>query len=168
MTSVRTFLDDLRSDLRNAAAELHIPSPGELADRIARSILQSEEQRLRSLRDRLFSGLTSELRDVGLNGPALERLDWRLACNLNCSFAFVDGEALMMSMKDLAVSSGSACTSANPAPSHVLRALGLSDDLSRASLRFGLGRFNTEAEVDFAISLLADAVTRLRKMSSMA
>jgi cysteine desulfurase len=89
----------------------------------------------------------------------------RLPGNLNCSFAGVDGEALMMSMRELAVSSGSACTSANPEPSHVLRALGLSDELSRASLRFGLGRFNTAEEVDFAVETVADAVHRLRKLS---
>ena len=92
----------------------------------------------------------------------------RLAGNLNVSFAYVDGEALMMDIKDLAVSSGSACTSANPEPSHVLRALGLSDDATRSSLRFGLGRFNTAEEVDFAVSSVAAAVGRLRKLSSMA
>ena len=88
--------------------------------------------------------------------------------NLDTGFAYVDGEALMMSMRDLAVSSGSACTSTNPEPSHVLRALGLSDDLTRASLRFGLGRFNTAEEVEFAITQVADTVRRLRKLSSMA
>jgi cysteine desulfurase len=88
--------------------------------------------------------------------------------NLNVSFAYVDGEALMMSMKQVAVSSGSACTSADPEPSHVLRALGLSDDLTRSSLRFGLGRFNTAEEVDFTIDAVAEAVVRLRKLSSMA
>ncbi len=92
----------------------------------------------------------------------------RLAGNLNVSFAYVDGEALIMNIKDLAVSSGSACTSANPEPSHVLRALGLSEDATRSSLRFGLGRFNTAAEVEFAISSVAAAVGRLRKLSSMA
>ena len=91
----------------------------------------------------LFPGLHDAIEDVSLNGPALERPDWRLPGNLNVSFADVDGEALMMSMRDVAVSSGSACTSANPEPSHVLRALGLSEDLTRASLRYGLGRFNT-------------------------
>jgi cysteine desulfurase len=87
---------------------------------------------------------------------------------LNLSFAYVDGEALLMSMGRLAVSSGAACTSANPEPSHVLRALGISEDLTRSSLRFGLGRFNTEGEVDQAIELVVEAVTRLRKLSSMA
>jgi cysteine desulfurase len=83
---------------------------------------------------------------------------------LNCCFGDVDGEALMMSMRDVAVSSGSACTSADPAPSHVLSALGLGPDRTRASLRFGLGRFNTAAEVDYVIGAVAAAVQRLREL----
>ncbi len=126
--------------------------------------MPAEAERLRRLRDRLFAGLCSRVANVALNGPALERTELRLSGNLNCSFAGVDGEALMMSMRDLAVSSGSACTSAEPEPSHVLRALGLSDDLTRASLRFGLGRFNTDAEVDFAIDTVAASVARLREL----
>jgi cysteine desulfurase len=86
--------------------------------------------------------------------------------NLNASFAWVDGEALMLAMKTLAVSSGSACTSANPEPSHVLRALGLDDDLTRASLRFGLGRFNAAEDVDLALAAVTESVGRLRKLSS--
>jgi cysteine desulfurase len=130
--------------------------------------MSAEMPRLRSLRDDLFKGLSAALEDVSLNGPSLEQPELRLPNNLNMSFAYVDGEALMMSMKLLAVSSGSACTSANPEPSHVLRALGMSDDLTRASLRFGLGRFNTPADVEFAIEAVSEAVTRLRKMSSLA
>ncbi len=130
--------------------------------------LPDESRRLRKLRDRLYKGLRSSITDVELNGPALDDAELRLGGNLNCSFAYVDGEALMMSMRDLAVSSGSACTSANPEPSHVLRALGLNDDQTRASLRFGLGRSNTEEEVDFAIATVAEAVQRLRQMSSLA
>jgi cysteine desulfurase len=130
--------------------------------------MPQETQRLRRLRERLFRGLTGSISEVTLNGPALDPPDLRLPGNLNCSFAYVDGEALMMSMRDLAVSSGSACTSTNPEPSHVLRALGLSDDLTRSSLRFGLGRFNTEEDVDFAVHLLAETVHRLRKLSSVA
>jgi cysteine desulfurase len=140
--------------------------------------MADEQPRLAALRDRLYAGLIGELDGVSLNGPPLSGPPLsdaplsdpavRLAGNLNVSFAYVDGEALMMNMKDLAVSSGSACTSANPEPSHVLRALAIDEELTRASLRFGLGRFNTEAEVDFAIGRVAEAVTRLRKLSSMA
>ena len=104
--------------------------------------LDGESTRLSELRNQLFEGLTGTLDRVTLNGPELGNPALRLAGNLSCSFGDVDGEALMMSMRDLCVSSGSACTSSNPEPSHVLRALGLSDDLTRASLRFGIGRFN--------------------------
>jgi cysteine desulfurase len=130
--------------------------------------MPTENQRLTGLRQRLFDGLTTAIADVTLNGPALDAGGLRLPGNLNCSFAYVDGEALMMSMRDVAVSSGSACTSANPEPSHVLRALGLSDDQTKASLRFGMGRFNTVEEIDFAVQSVAEAVRRLRSMSSMA
>jgi cysteine desulfurase len=112
--------------------------------------------------------------DIVLNGPVLNiteaRLDdvGRLPGNLNCAFPLVNGEALMMSMKTIAVSSGSACTSVNPEPSHVLRALGLNDDLTRASLRFGIGRFNTEEEIDYTIAVVAENVHRLRRLSSVA
>jgi cysteine desulfurase len=135
-----------------------------------------EQPRLADLRNRLYAGLTAAIDDVSLSGPVLDpteatdadRRTMRLAGNLNVSFAYVDGEALMMAIKDLAVSSGAACTSANPEPSHVLRALGRSDDAIRSSLRFGLGRFNTAEEVDFAVQSLAEAVRRLRQMSSIA
>ena len=130
--------------------------------------MASESQRLSALRNRLYSGLLDSIPDVHLNGPSLEAPNLRLPGNMNVTFAYVDGEALMMSMKDLAVSSGSACTSANPEPSHVLRALGLSDDLVRSSLRFGLGRFNTAEEVDFAIERVRNTVEQLRRLSSMA
>lgn len=135
---------------------------------LCRAEMAAEAPRLRSLRDRLCQGLLAALDGVSLNGPALALPDLRLPGNLNLSFAYVDGEALMMSMQRLAVSSGSACTSANPEPSHVLRALGLNEDQTRASLRFGLGRFNTAAEVETAIELVAETVRRLRKLSSMA
>jgi cysteine desulfurase len=130
--------------------------------------MPTEAPRLQALRDRLYQSLSEEIHGVELNGPALDDPSLRLTGNLNCSFAFVDGEALMMSMRDLAVSSGSACTSANPDPSHVLRAIGLSDDMVRASLRFGLGRFNTAEDVRFAVSRVTDAARRLRKLSSLA
>ncbi|MFV1965212.1 MAG: cysteine desulfurase family protein [Pirellulaceae bacterium] len=130
--------------------------------------MPTETDRLRELRARLWRGLSTRIPDVTLNGPALEEPSIRLAGNLNCSFAGVDGEALMMSMRDVAASSGSACTSANPEPSHVLRAMGLSDDSTRASLRFGLGRFNTVDDVDLVVSAVADAVERLRSMRGSA
>jgi cysteine desulfurase len=129
--------------------------------------MPAEADRLRSLRDRLCDGLTSALPDVSLNGPALAPPEWRLPGNLNLSFGGLDGETLLLNVKDLAVSTGSACTSAKPEPSHVLRALGIGDDRSRGSLRFGLGRFNTADDVDRTIALVADAVTRLRRMSSL-
>ena len=126
----------------------------------------------RRLRDRLYEGLRDNISDCLLNGPALDADpscgSVRLDGNLNMVFPLVDGESLMMSMGDLAVSSGSACTSANPEPSHVLKALGLPDDQVRASLRFGIGRFNTDAEIEFAVEILTAAVKRLRGLSSMA
>lgn len=126
--------------------------------------MPEESARLRELRNQLAGGLKSKLPDAIINGPPLDP-QWRLDANLNCSFPGVDGEALMMNMPDLAVSSGSACTSANPEPSHVLRELGLSDDLTRASLRFGLGRFNTAEDVEFACEAVATAVQRLRSLA---
>jgi cysteine desulfurase len=130
--------------------------------------MPQEIERQRRLRDRLWEGLQGRLAGLSLNGPGLDAHDARIAWNLNASFADVDGEALMMSMGRLAVSSGSACTSANPEPSHVLRAIGLSDDLTRASLRFGMGRFTTEEEVSTAIELVCEAVERLRRLSERA
>jgi cysteine desulfurase len=126
--------------------------------------MPQEMARLRALRDRLYQGLTAALRDAGLNGPALAPPDWRLPGNLNISFPGVDGETLLLSMKDLAASTGSACSSALAEPSHVLRAIGLPDPVVRGSLRFGLGRFNTEEEVDYVIRRVADSVGRLRAM----
>jgi cysteine desulfurase len=119
---------------------------------------------LSDLRQQLFDGLVAAIGEVALNGPALDDPALRLPGNLNCSFGDVDGEALMMSMREVAVSSGSACTSVNPEPSHVLRALGIGDDRTRASLRFGLGRFTIREEIDFAIEAVADAVRRLRAL----
>jgi cysteine desulfurase len=152
------------------AGTLNVPGIVGFAKALAISLetMPSEQPRLAGLRDRLYHGLTSAVNDVTLSGPLLDRLDGRLAGNLNLSFANVDGEALMMAIRDVAVSSGAACTSVNPEPSHVLRALGLPDDAVRSSLRFGLGRFNTEEEIDYAIGAIADAVRRLRKLSSIA
>jgi cysteine desulfurase len=138
--------------------------------------MPTEQPRLAALRDRLYAGLHSQIEGVSLNGPVFsssptsspQPLTPRLPGNLNVSFAYVDGEALLMNMKDIAVSSGSACTSANPEPSHVLRALGLSDEAVRSSLRFGLGRFNTAEEVEFALEAVGRVVKKLRQLSSMA
>jgi cysteine desulfurase len=122
-----------------------------------------ENARVRALRDRLFERVTSQLDECILNG------DWerRLPGNLNFSVAFVEGEALMMAIKDVAISSGSACTSASLEPSYVLRAMGLDEDLAHSSLRFGLGRFNTEEEVDYVADLLVQKVQKLRAMSPL-
>ena len=124
-----------------------------------------EQQRIRGLRDRMFAELSAGLSGVALNGPALVPPELRIAGNLNLSFAQIDGEALLMSMKDVAVSSGSACTSADPEPSHVLRNLGLGHELIHGGIRLGLGRFNTVEEVDFVVRAVTETVTRLRNMA---
>lgn len=129
--------------------------------------LPIESERLRMLRNRLYEGLTAALPDVWLNGPALSPPEWRLPGNLNASFFGVDGESLLLVLKNLAVSTGSACTSSLPEPSHVLRALGLSEPATRSSLRFGLGRFNTAEEVELVIAAFGETLPRLRQMSSL-
>jgi cysteine desulfurase len=123
----------------------------------------AENARIAALRDRLHQRITAGLDQVLLNGHPEKRLPG----NLNVSFAFVEGEALMMAIKDVAVSSGSACTSASLEPSYVLHSMGLDEDLAHSSIRFGLGRFNTEAEVDFVAALMIDKVQRLRAMSPL-
>lgn len=122
-----------------------------------------ESERLCRLRDRLYRGITGQIDEVFLNGHPTVRLPG----NLNLSFAFVEGQALMMNMRNVAVSSGSACTSANPEPSYVLRAIGVSDELAHSSIRFGLGRFNTEEEVDYVVNEVVQTVQRLRAMSPL-
>lgn len=131
------------------------------ACKLSKEEMAGEAERLTRLRERLHAGIRDRLDETFLNGHPSERLPG----NLNLSFAFVEGEALMMSMKEVAVSSGSACTSASPEPSYVLRALGVSDELARSSIRFGLGRFNTEEEVDHVIGAVVRAVRRLRDLS---
>ena len=137
---------------------------------------EAENRRLRLLRKRLFDGIVAEVSDATLNGPPLPAIaedgslpvgveETRLPGNLNVSFAGVEGEALLMGLKDVAVSSGSACTSASLRPSHVLKALGVSDELAHASIRFGLGRTNTAEEVDYTIRAVKAAVKRLRELS---
>jgi cysteine desulfurase len=131
---------------------------------LAREEMPTEAPRILALRERLRRAILAGLDRVTVNG-SLER---RLPGNLNVSFAHVEGEALMIAMKDVAVSSGSACTSASLEPSYVLRAMGVPDDLAHASIRFGLGRFNTEEEVDHAARLVVEKATRLREMSPLA
>jgi cysteine desulfurase len=121
-----------------------------------------EALRLRELRDRLHAGIAGRVEAIRLNGHPTERLPG----NLNLSFGYVDGEALMMAMRQVAVSSGAACSSADPEPSHVLRSMGRDEDEARASLRFGLGRFTTEEEIDYAVDAVAEAVHRLRQSSA--
>jgi cysteine desulfurase len=132
------------------------------AFRLARLEMADDNARIAALHQRLKDGLMA-LDEVHLNGDAVQRVPH----NLNLSFAFVEGESLMMAIKDIAVSSGSACTSASLEPSYVLRALGLPDELAHSSIRFSLGRFTTEAEVDFAIRELAGQVGRLRELSPL-
>lgn len=126
--------------------------------------MPTEMPRLQSLRDRLAAGLWENIPELALNGPALES-PWRLPGNLNVVFSGVEGESLLLSVPEIALSSGSACSSAQPEPSHVLRALGRDELQARSSLRFGLGRSTTAAEVETAVSVLAAAVARLRRMS---
>jgi cysteine desulfurase len=133
------------------------------AAELAQHELAGEAVRLRRLRDRLLAGLQAGLTEIYVNGS----LEHRLPGNLNVSFAFVEGESLLMALKDVAVSSGSACTSASLEPSYVLRALGIGDELAHTSIRFGIGRFNTEAEIDYTIDLVVHAVKRLRELSPL-
>ena len=132
------------------------------AFKIAREEMASEGERIRSLRDRLYAGF-SDMEEVYVNGD----LEERIPGNLNISFNFVEGESLMMSLSDVAVSSGSACTSASLEPSYVLRALGRSDELAHSSLRFTIGRFTTEEDVDTAIAQTRAAVEKLRDLSPL-
>ena len=132
------------------------------ACRIAKAEMGAEAERLKGLRNRMWAGIQKKLPEVYLNGDP-ER---RLPGNLNVSFAFVEGEGLMMGVKDIAVSSGSACTSASLEPSYVLRALGVDAEMAHTSLRLGLGRFTTENDVDYAVDAIAAAAVRLRVTSS--
>ncbi len=130
---------------------------------VCKNEMDAEAIKLRTLRDRLYRGLTARLTETYVNGS----MEHRLPGNLNISFAFVEGESLLMALKNIAVSSGSACTSASLEPSYVLRALGIGDELAHTSIRFGIGRFNTEAEVDYIIDLVASSVERLRTLSPL-
>jgi cysteine desulfurase len=148
--------------LRSGTLPTHqIVGMGE-AFRIARLEMATEIERIRMLRDRLRAGLT-EIEEVYVNGDMTRRV----AHNLNVSFNFVEGESLIMAIKEVAVSSGSACTSASLEPSYVLRALGRSDELAHSSIRFTVGRFTTEEEIDFTIDLIKRKVGKLREMSPL-
>jgi cysteine desulfurase len=130
---------------------------------IAMNEMAEESQRLAYLRDRLKKKLEENLDEIHINGS----MEHRLPGNLNMSFVYVEGESLLMGINDIAVSSGSACTSATLEPSYVLKALGLGDDVAHSSIRFGIGRFNTEAEVDYVADKLIDTVKKLRELSPL-
>ncbi|MBN8554684.1 MAG: IscS subfamily cysteine desulfurase [Deltaproteobacteria bacterium] len=130
---------------------------------LAAKLMPEESKRLQKMRDRLHEALMAQLDEVTLNGHP----EKRLSNNLNLSFAYVEGEALMMAIPEIAVSSGSACTSASLEPSYVLKAMGIGEDLAHSSLRFGLGRFTTEEEINFAIEKTVAAVKKLREMSPL-
>lgn len=144
-----------------------LPTPlvvglGEAA-RIAKEEMASEASRIRYLSDKFYNAVAKNIPDVFLNGDR----EHRWAGNLNLSFAYIEGESMIMAIKDLAVSSGSACTSASLEPSYVLRAIGVGEDLAHTSIRFGFGRFTTEEEVDFAIDTVTKSINRLREMSPL-
>ncbi|AWI81020.1 IscS subfamily cysteine desulfurase [Parazoarcus communis] len=148
--------------LRSGTLATHqIVGMGE-AFRIAREEMSTENTRIRELRDRLLKGLT-DIEATYVNGD----LEHRVPHNLNISFAYVEGESLIMAIKDIAVSSGSACTSASLEPSYVLRALGRNDELAHSSIRFTIGRFTTEEEIDFTIDLLHKKIGKLRELSPL-
>ena len=149
----------MRSGTLNVPAIVGLGAACELAQQE----MAVESVRLRGLRDRLRAKLEANLEEVYINGS----MEHRLPNNLNMSFAYVEGESLLMGINDIAVSSGSACTSATLEPSYVLKALGLGDDLAHTSIRFGLGRFNTEAEVDYVAQKMIDVVNKLRELSPL-
>ena len=130
---------------------------------IAQREMAEESRRVSGFRDRLKSGLEAKLEGVQINGS----LEHRLPSNLNMSFSYVDGESLLMGINDVAVSSGSACTSATPEPSYVLKAIGVDEDLAHSSIRFGLGRFSTQEEVDYVTDKIVQVVSKLRELSPL-
>lgn len=133
------------------------------AAEIAQKTMKEESIRLSALRDRMMREITAAVPEVYLNGHPTERLPH----NLNLSFAYIEGESMIMGMKELAVSSGSACTSASLEPSYVLKAIGVGEELAHTSIRFGLGRFNTDEEINFAIKKVIETATRLRELSPL-
>jgi cysteine desulfurase len=130
---------------------------------IAQKEMAAESERLVKLRERLKTAILDRLDDVRVNGHPAQRLPG----NMNMSFAYVEGESLLMGLKEIAVSTGSACTSASLEPSYVLRAIGLPDELAHTSIRFGLGRFNTEEEIDYTAGRVVEEVRRLRELSPL-
>lgn len=148
--------------MRSGTLPVHqIVGMGE-AYRICKEEMATEMPRLRALRDRLYNGL-KDIEETYVNGSLTQRVD----NNLNISFNYVEGESLMMALRDIAVSSGSACTSASLEPSYVLRALGLNDELAHSSIRFTVGRYTTEEEIDYTINLVKSAVAKLRELSPL-
>ena len=148
--------------MRSGTLATHqIVGMGEAA-RICKEDMAKDREHVTQLRDRFWAGV-QDMEEVYINGSK----DQRIPSNLNVSFAFVEGESLLMSLKDLAVSSGSACTSASLEPSYVLRALGLNDEMAHSSIRFSFGRFSTEEEVDYAVAQIKDAVGKLRELSPL-
>jgi cysteine desulfurase len=133
------------------------------AAEIALEEMETEAKRLRYLREKLRRGIQDAIDETYVNGS----LEHRLPGNLNLSFNYVEGESLLMGLKDIALSSGSACTSASLEPSYVLKALGVGDELAHSSLRFGIGRFNTEEEIDYVVNRVIGEVSRLREMSPL-
>jgi cysteine desulfurase len=150
--------------MRSGTLAVHqIVGLGKAAELAKADLTNGGIERVRALRDRLWTGLQAQLDELVLNGS----WEHRLPNNLNVSFAYVEGEAMMMGIKDIACSSGSACTSASLEPSYVLRALGVEEELAHTSIRFGIGRFTTEEEIDFAIELIVEKVNWLRDMSPL-
>lgn len=133
------------------------------AAKIASAEMEQDYKHVKALSDRLYQGITSKAKDIYLNGDRTNRYPG----NLNLSFAYIEGESMIMAIKDLAVSSGSACTSSSLEPSYVLRAMGVSEDLAHTSIRFGIGRFTTEEEIDYAIKTVCGSIDKLRAMSPL-
>jgi cysteine desulfurase len=133
------------------------------AAEIAKQEMEADTKHAIKLRDRFLEGIKASVADVQINGD----MEHRIPHNLNISFAYIEGESMIMAIRDLAVSSGSACTSASLEPSYVLRALGLDEEMAHTSIRFGFGRFTTEEEIDHAIKVVSGNVAKLREMSPL-
>jgi cysteine desulfurase len=134
-----------------------------VASEIAAKEMGEESRRVLGMRERLRKGIEARVTDTFVNGS----MEHRLPGNLNISFAYVEGEAMLMALKDVAVSSGSACTSSSLEPSYVLRALGVEEEMAHTSIRFGIGRFNTDEEIDYVVELVARKVDKLRELSPL-